>query len=70
MKNPLEARCVFIDGPVAVYVHEAPAHQIRHAYDRLLRLISCMCTELEQAERKALVPLALPQAEKGMGNDC
>ncbi len=63
VKNPLDARCIFIDGPVAVYVQEAPPHDIRRAHDRLVRLVSCMCTELELAEKRAQVPLRthLPQ---------
>ena len=58
VKNPMDARCVFIDGPVAIYVQDASPAEIRHAYDRLRNLVSCMCTELEQTEKRAQVPSA------------
>ena len=36
---PMEARCVFIDGPVAVYVSEASEEAILEAYTRLGKLV-------------------------------
>jgi len=62
---PEEARCVFIDGPVAVYVKHAPPHDIRRAHDRLVRLVSCMCTELELAEKRKTYPLRIPLPQTG-----
>ena len=35
----MEARCVFIDGPVAVYVSEESAEAILAAYTRLGKLV-------------------------------
>lgn len=37
---PFEARCLFIDGPVAIYIHEAPLSEIMNAYDRLGKLVA------------------------------
>jgi len=63
----MDARCVFIDGPVAIYVQDASPAEIRHAYDRLRCLVSCMCSELERAELRKTHPLRehLPQGGSG-----
>lgn len=39
MHPPLEARCMFIDGPVCVTVSEAPQQEILDAYFRLERAV-------------------------------
>lgn len=44
--NPLEARCVFIDGPVAVYISEAPGAEILEAYNRLARMVEVAARQL------------------------
>lgn len=41
---PFEARTLFIDGPVAVTIHEAPVWEILDAYDRLYRLVYTAAT--------------------------
>jgi len=45
--NHLEARCMFIDGPVAIYVSEAPYNEILEAYHRLGRLVKIAAEQLE-----------------------
>jgi len=44
--NPMEGRCCFVDGPVAVYVHEAPALDILEAYARLARMVAIAAEQL------------------------
>jgi hypothetical protein len=43
---PTEARCVFVDGPVAVYVHDAPG--VLEAFDRLRKLVEVADTQLSK----------------------
>ena len=43
---PTEARCVFVDGPVAVFVHEAPEQTILDAYDNLRGVIEVAARQL------------------------
>ena len=51
MKHPpFNARCVFIDGPVAVYISEAPEQEIRDAYTRLERLVDVAASQLSSPE--------------------
>jgi hypothetical protein len=50
--NPLEARVVLIDGPVAVYIHEAPTRELVDAIARLNRLLTIAVLELDK-ERAA-----------------
>ena len=51
MKHPpFDARCVFIDGPVAVYISEAPEQEIRDAYIRLERLVKVAASQLSSPE--------------------
>jgi hypothetical protein len=45
--DPLKARCVFIDGPVAVFLHEAPEHEILMAYERLKRMVDVAASQLD-----------------------
>lgn len=62
--NPMEARCCFVDGPVAVYVHEAPALEILEAYERLARMIAVAAEQLNQGDSactpKVETALSLP----------
>lgn len=44
---PQEARCVFIDGPVAVYVSQANPQEIRDAYARLGKLVEVAAQQFE-----------------------
>jgi hypothetical protein len=43
---PEEARCVFIDGPVAVYVSEASGELIWEAFGRLGKLVAVAALEM------------------------
>ena len=47
---PFDARCVFIDGPVAVYVHEADEQAILDAYDNLRRVVEVAARQLHKPE--------------------
>lgn len=49
----MEARCVFIDGPVAVYVSEASGTEILLAYARLARLVQVAADTLETEREQA-----------------
>lgn len=40
------ARCVFIDGPIAVYVSEASTAEILEAYERLRRAVEIAAGQL------------------------
>lgn len=44
---PTEAQTLFIDGPVAVYLHKAPAPEILEAFARLERLVKIAALHLE-----------------------
>ena len=48
--NPLEARCVFIDGPVAVYVSEAAEEEILRAYTNLGKVVAVAARLLNDSE--------------------
>ena len=51
MKHPpFNARCVFIDGPVAVYVSLATESEILEAYTRLERLVKVAASQLSSPE--------------------
>jgi len=41
---PMEARCVFIDGPVSVFIHEADPDEVREAYVRLGKAVEVAAT--------------------------
>ena len=47
---PFDARCVFIDGPVAVYVSPATESEILEAYTRLERLVKIAASQLSPPE--------------------
>lgn len=51
---PTEARCVFVDGPVAVYIHEAPKEEILAAYARLERIVQVAAKNLDKPEKETL----------------
>lgn len=51
---PMEARVVLIDGPVAVYIHEAPREAILEAYKRLERLVNVAAKDLDKPDVEAV----------------
>jgi len=46
--NPFDARCVFVDGPVAVFVHAATQQDILDSYARIARYIAVAAEQLHQ----------------------
>lgn len=70
--NPLEARTVFVDGPVAIYIHDAPHTDVSEAFLRLRRLVDLRVAMLagDQAlenEKKRLQQEALKHQLFGQG---
>ena len=45
--NPFDARCVFVDGPVAVFVHHAAGQDILDSYARIARYIAVAAEQLD-----------------------
>ena len=50
---PFDARCVLIDGPVALFIHEAPTQTILDAYERLGRLAALAAQQLHKEDENA-----------------
>lgn len=50
---PFDARCVFIDGPVAVFIHEAPESVILDAYANLRAVIEVAAQQLHKEDENA-----------------
>lgn len=48
---PQEARCVFIDGPIAVYVSQAPSADILEAYARVKALVEVAARQMNGPTR-------------------
>lgn len=46
----MEARCVFIDGPVAVYLHDAP--DMLEAFDRLRKLVEVASKRFSEEQKQ------------------
>lgn len=44
---PLEARTAFVDGPISVFIHQAPEAEILEAFARLSRLVPVAARLLE-----------------------
>lgn len=59
------ARCLFLDGPIAVYVMQGPSAKVLEAYDRLRRMVEIAARRMEEEEAKARpgmeIPLARPR---------
>lgn len=49
--HPETARCVFIDGPVSVYVQDADPNEILAAYARLDKLVAVCAEEFRKANK-------------------
>jgi len=47
---PFDARCVFIDGPVAVFIHEADKQTILDAYANLRAVVEVAAKQLHKPE--------------------
>ncbi len=62
---PMEARCVFIDGPVAVYLHEASEAELLACYERLGRLVAVAAKQLSKVpdaqSSRSLRPVPCPR---------
>jgi hypothetical protein len=50
---PFDARCVFVDGPVAVFIHEAPESVILDAYANLRAVIEVAAQQLHKEDENA-----------------
>ena len=60
--HPETARCVFIDGPVSVYVQDADPDEILAAYARLDKLVA-VCAEEFRKARPPGSPLEIIMAD-------
>lgn len=50
---PFDARCVFVDGPVAVFIHEAPESVILDAYVNLRAVVEVAAQQLHKEDENA-----------------
>jgi len=50
--DPLQARVVLVDGPVAVFLHQAPQAELRAALMRLQKAVDVACIELGRANEQ------------------
>ncbi len=50
---PSEARVVLVDGPVAIFIHDASASAILEAYTRLGRLVEVAAQQLHKEPENA-----------------
>jgi hypothetical protein len=48
--NPLEARCVFISGPVAIFLHDAPAIEVEQNFLIVLQYAQLRLTQLRSPQ--------------------
>ena len=53
--NPLEARTLFIDGPVAVYISTASREEIEAAYWRIANYVKVAAIELDKEHGKRIL---------------
>lgn len=53
--NPLEARTLFIDGPVAIYISTASREDILAAYERLASYVRIAAEELDGENSKQIL---------------
>lgn len=60
--HPETARCVFVDGPVSVYVQDADPDEILAAYARLDKLVA-VCAEEFRKARPPGSPLEITMAD-------
>ena len=51
---PFDARCVFVDGPVAVFIHEAPESVILDAYANLRAVVEVAAQQLHKEDENAI----------------
>lgn len=52
--DPLQARVMLVDGPVAVFLHQASERELREAYSRLGSLVNAACTQLGEAHKQEM----------------
>lgn len=60
--NPLEARCVFIEGPLALYLHEATGEEIRAALSRITAYVNCYCEQHAPSVAQNPLPAGRPMS--------
>jgi hypothetical protein len=53
MYVPTEARHVFVDGPVAIFVHDASSEEVKAALARLNLLTAVLIQQIQQEELDA-----------------
>lgn len=59
--NPFDARLVFMNGPLALYVHKATREEINHAYNCLGRYLTIACDQFDLEDSvQAQRPLPSP----------
>ena len=44
-----EARCLFIDGPIAIYLSEAPASELYFSLANIIRMVDVAVTQLGES---------------------
>lgn len=47
---PQKAQCVFVDGPVALYIHKSSEREVLEAYERLRKLVLVAAKSLHDPE--------------------
>lgn len=52
MHNPMDARCVFVVGPVAVFINQAPQAEILEAYAEIEKYVRIAAEQLGAAHNK------------------
>lgn len=53
MKMPMDARCVFINGPLALYCQDATPESLRAAFTRLERYLGVFISEMDKSQATA-----------------
>lgn len=64
MYNPLEAHCVFIEGPVALFIHRAARRELEEAYATLGAYLAIAIDQFELSNN-----LHPDRADAGPSND-
>jgi hypothetical protein len=64
-----DARCCFIDGPVAIYLQQAPMTDLIEAYERLGRMVRVAAREMNEAVERPASSEELVAALKGVAYD-
>ena len=62
--NPLEARTLFVDGPVAIYVSSATREEILAAYARLAPCVAIAAEQLHQEHTQEVMEVSIARPQR------